>query len=89
MGLACEQSSYYHDHTLPEMHWEREFLRKTIQTGSSREFSEEFMRSEKHVRHHSYLMCNEANFLLGGIKQQFNETMYNFHFHRQTIYIVH
>ena len=28
-------------------------------------FSEEFMRSEKHVKHHSYLMCNEANFLLG------------------------
>ena len=28
-------------------------------------FSEEFMRSEKHVKHHSYLICNEANFLLG------------------------
>ena len=28
-------------------------------------FSEEFMRSEKYVKHHSYLICNEANFLLG------------------------
>ena len=36
VGLACEQSSYYHDHTLLEMHREREFLGKTIQTGSSR-----------------------------------------------------
>ena len=33
-GLACEQSSYYHDYTLLEMHREREFLGKTIQTGS-------------------------------------------------------
>ena len=36
VGLACEQSSYYHDYTLLEMHREREFLGKTIQTGSSR-----------------------------------------------------
>ena len=36
VGLACEQSSYYHDYTLPEMHREREFLGKTIQSGSSR-----------------------------------------------------
>ena len=36
VGLACEQSSYYHDHTLLEMRRERELLRKTIQTGSSR-----------------------------------------------------
>ena len=35
VGLACEQSSYYHDYTLPEMHRERKFLGKTIQTGSS------------------------------------------------------
>ena len=35
VGLACEQSSYYHDYTLPEMHREKEFLGKTIQTGSS------------------------------------------------------
>ena len=35
VGLACEQSSYYHDYTLLEMHREREFLGKTIQTGSS------------------------------------------------------
>ena len=28
-------------------------------------FSEEFMRLEKDVKHHSYLMCKEANFLLG------------------------
>ena len=68
VGLACEQSSYYHDYTLPEMH------REKVEKGISREnytdrkffpFSEEFMRSEKHVKHHSYLMCNEANFLLG------------------------
>ena len=65
VGVASKQSSYYHDYTSLEMHREGEFLGKTIQTGSSREFSEEFMRSEKHVRHHSYLMCNEANFLLG------------------------
>ena len=36
VGLACEQSSYYHGYTLLEMHREREFLGKTIQTGSSR-----------------------------------------------------
>ena len=35
VGLACEQSSYYHDYTLLEIHREREFLGKTIQTGSS------------------------------------------------------
>ena len=35
VGLACEQSSYYHDYTLPEMHRERKFPGKTIQTGSS------------------------------------------------------
>ena len=64
VGLACEQSNY-HDYTLPEMHREREFLGKTIYTVRKFPFSEEFMRSEKHVKHHSYLMCNEANFLLG------------------------
>ena len=36
VGLACEQSSYYHDHTLLEMHRGRKFFGKTIQTGSSR-----------------------------------------------------
>ena len=35
VGLACEQSSYYHDYTLPEMHRERKFLGKTIQTAGS------------------------------------------------------
>ena len=34
-GLACEQSSYYHDYTLLEIYREREFLGKTIQRGSS------------------------------------------------------
>ena len=55
-----------HDYmyTSLEMHREREFLGKTIQTGSSRSVKE-FMRSQKHVKHHSYLVCNEANFLLG------------------------
>ena len=64
VGLACEQSSYYHDYTAGnapgkgisrENYTDRKFF----------PFSEEFMRSEKHVKHHSYLMCNEANFLLG------------------------
>ena len=64
VGLACEQSSYYHDNTSLEMHREKEFLEKN-DTDRKFPFSEEFMRSEKHVKHHSYLVGNEANFLLG------------------------
>ena len=41
------------------------FSGKTILTESAFSVENSCSRRSKHVKHHSYLMCNEANFLLG------------------------
>ena len=41
------------------------FSGKTILTGSAFSVENSCSRRSKHVKHHSYLMCSEANFLLG------------------------